>query len=173
MSSQEAHQPQVTSVSDGMAPHLLYYGPFPFPSVPTPGRFPSTPEYGAGEHTSPSAQSKRHALNCPLSPPLFQNGLGATHYCAFSDQPLKGRKFMYPSNNMPTLLSDAEFGAISYAEPYQYSLLSGELPPNYSECIRTWRSEPYGLPTSWRRPSYGVVWIPSRQAHPTADSRAE
>jgi len=120
--TQEAHQPQVTSVSDAVAPHLLYCEPSPLPSIPTPGRFPSTSEYITDEHTSPSAQSELHKLNRPLSPPLSQNGLGATHYYNFLKQPFEGSEFMFSFNNMAPLLSDAEFSAV----PYQYSLLSFE-----------------------------------------------
>jgi len=142
VSPQKAHQPQPTSVSDAVAPHLLYCGPSPFPSIPTPGRFPSTPEYVADEHTSPSAQSEVPTLNRPLSPPLSQNGLGATHYYDFSEQSF-GPKFMIPFNDMAPLLSDAEFGAVPYTDSYPYNLLPVEqsiddpyLPvnPNASAC---------------------------------------
>lgn len=142
VSPQEAHQPQATSVSDAVAPHLLYCGPSPFPSIPTPGRFPSTPEYVADEHTSPSAQSEIPTLNRPLSPPLSQNGLGATHYYDFSEQSF-GPKFMIPFNDMAPLLSDAEFGAVPYTDSYPYNLLPVEqsiddpylpIDPNASAC---------------------------------------
>lgn len=92
---------------------------------------------------SPSARSELHTSNCPLSPPLSLNNLGATHYYNFSDELSEGPKFMCASNNMGPLLSDADFGAVQYAEPYQYSLLPIEqsiddpylpIAPNASGC---------------------------------------
>ena len=117
VSLQEAHQAQVTSVSDAVAPHLLYCGPFSFPSVATPGRFLSTSEYVTDKHTLSSATSH-------IEPPTvfftFSKRPEATHYYNFSEQPFEGSEFMFSFNNMPFLLSDAEFSAVSY----QYSLLS-------------------------------------------------
>ena len=126
VSPQEAHQPQATSVSDAVAPHLLYCGLLSFSSIPTLGRFLSTPEYVADEHTSPSAQSELQTLNRSLSPSLSQNGLRAMHYYDFSEQSFEGPKFMIPFNDMSPLLSDAEFGAVSYTESCQYDLLPVE-----------------------------------------------
>lgn len=122
---QEVHQPQVTTVSDAVVPQLLYCGSSPFPSVPTPGQFPSTPEYGIDEHASPSTQSKLPTLNHPLSPPLSQNDRGATNCYNFWDQPLESAGFMFTSNKMPPLMSGTEFSTVSYGS-YQRDILPVE-----------------------------------------------